>query len=126
MQNRTNQNEVKRAHMNTILTKLTDKGWTAAQLAAMTGVEAATVRAWKRGKSMGTNAQRFQLVELEGCTPFGEAVAVEARIKELDVVIDEETKKASAAGILPEAQPYSSLRMVRAQSWRTTLAERLK
>lgn len=123
MQNRTDQNEAKRAHMNTILTKLTNKGWTAAQLAAMMGVEATTARAWKRGKSMGTNTQRAQLVELEGCTSFG---AVEARIKELDAVIDEETKKASAAGILPEAQPYSSLRMVRAQSWRTTLAERLK
>lgn len=129
MTHREELNHAKRGEMHRLVTALVDRGWTVAQLAAYCGVVPGAVRTWKSAKSMGNNEQRAQLVEMLAAherAPGFWVKLVADRIKELNAVIADETAKAKGAGIASELHRYASDRMNRAQSWRDTLAERIK
>lgn len=115
-------NEEKRTQMSAIIRRLINQGWTVAQLAAYAGQAVTTVRAWKDGRSMGTNDQRDHLLDLYTGTDRGNRAArVRSRIevhKALVLRCDSELQKSTDFG------PYreSVLRnRARVSSWIKTL-----
>lgn len=79
-------NDAKRAEMARLVGVLIGSGWNTAQLGALLGVSSGTVRAWKAGVTMGTNAQRAEMHKLLAF-PHEQRILIRDRIAMLKMSI---------------------------------------
>lgn len=115
-------NEEKRTQMSAIIKRLISQGWTVAQLAAYAGQAVTTVRAWKDGRSTGTNYQRVLLGGLRISTDTGARVgAVRSRIEVHKAFLREYTEKAKLYPDHISYQASTARQIDRTQSWIKTL-----